>query len=208
MFDGVVNSLDRIIHYLYRPASSHRQAFEEMVQPIFDDLTLGHREYIKSFKDFSGWYLEISARGLNGSELRDQLEDRRLALMVVRTHLYYALGVQRRREAATGPLPSPVRSFLWEVRRYVHFSAGDEREHPNDYISLLDLIDAHRRLKPEDRVKKVSRYARKTVWFLEAKWGDVTDAYAAARVKCLRDRISPPTDHPWDEGAGSARADG
>jgi hypothetical protein len=190
MFDGVVNSLDQIIH------------------PVFDDLTLGHREYTKIFRDFSSWYMDISAQGVNGRELRDQLEDRRLALMVVRTHLYYALGVQRRREAATGPLPSPVRSFLWEVRRYFHFSAGDHREHANDYVSLLDLMDAHRRLNPEDRVKKVSRYARKTVWFLEAKWGDVTDAYAAARVKCLRDQIGPRRDHPWDRGAGSARVDG
>lgn len=208
MFDGVVNSLDRIIQHLYHPVSSHRQAFEGIIQPIFDDLTLVHGEYTRSFKDFSNWYTEVSVEGLNGRELQNRLEDRRLALMVVRTHLYFALGVQRRREAATGPLPSPVRSFLWEVRRYFHFSAGDEREHPNDYLSLLDFMDAHRRSKPEDRVKRISRYARKTVWFLEAKWGEVTDEYANARVKCLRGQVGPRTDTQWNQGVGSARVDG
>jgi hypothetical protein len=180
MIDILLKILDRLIQLVKLRKERKEKIFKELVLPIFDDLLLVQRDYIKMFEKASDDILN----GIELTKIIRNLEYDRLKFEPVRTKLYFLAN-----EFLGSEISSDIDYFIDSVIKY--FPVGDIewpslcKQSMRDFswaTSLILELKFHFIALPEDDKQRcISRF----ITYQRQRWEMVCDAFAKCKKSII-----------------------
>ena len=119
MFDAAIRLVDRIIQLSEYKQITRRRTFEDVIQPIFEDVLEVHGDYAESFLFLTRWLSEQKPGEVSLEDVRREIEDRRIGLEAVRVKVAKMLEVLgekgKHKDSQVGPFLTAVGRYLFGV---------------------------------------------------------------------------------------------
>lgn len=182
MLDVAIKIIEKIIWLLNRREIKKKQLFNEIIEPLFLDLTTIHKDYRNVFFEVEDLLRDTS---IPEKLIIHKLEKRKRELQLLRQKVL-ALGEMYEKEIVNNiKLSNEVEEFLNLVVYYFHIGVGKappRRLFGTYYTTLLSTINDIGFNSRENCLFEVKSMRDE----IESRFADITIAYARAKIINLK----------------------